>query len=271
MTPRGAEDDLPRLYTEFADWFHLLTAPADYAEDARLYLDLLADASGEPPRTLLELGSGGGNNASHYKRAVRATLVDRSPGMLRLSRRLNPECEHRQGDMRSVRLGRTFDAVLVQDAVLYLTTEDDLRQAMATAFVHCRPGGAALFAPDFVRETFVPATTHGGHDGAGRALRYLAWIRDPDPADTTYVVDFVYLFHEDGRPTRTAHDRHVQGLFGRADWLRLLGEVGFRPAVRPFAHSELPAGAVTVFVAVKPDAPDERGAPAGAPSPAPAC
>jgi hypothetical protein len=263
VTERGADDGddgLPRLYTEFADWFHLLTAPADYAEDARLYLDLLSEAAGAPPRTLLELGSGGGNIASHYKHAVRATLVDRAPRMLRLSRRLNPECEHRRGDMRSVRLGRTFDAVLVQDAVLYLTTEDDLRRAMATAFVHCRPGGAALFAPDYVRETFAPATTHGGHDGAGRALRYLAWIRDPDPGDTTYVVDFAYLFQEDGRPTRSAHDRHLHGLFGRAVWLRLLEEAGFRAAERPFAHSELPPGAVTVFVARKPDAPAERDA-----------
>jgi SAM-dependent methyltransferase len=253
MTERDTDHDLPRLYTEFADWFHLLTAPADYAEDARLYLDLLAEAAGAPPRTLLELGAGGGNNASHYKRSVRATLVDLSPGMLALSRRLNPECEHLRGDMRTVRLGRTFDAVLVQDAVLYLTTEDDLRRAMATAFVHCLPGGVALFAPDYVRETFAPATTHGGHDGPGRALRYLAWIRDPDPDDTTYVVDFAYLFHEDGRPTRSAYDRHVQGLFGRADWLRLLQEVGFRPAERPFAHSELPAGSVTVFLGRKPD------------------
>jgi len=260
MTQRGADDDLPLLYTELADWFHLLTAPADYAEDARLYLDLLADAGGAPPRTLLELGSGGGNNASHYKRWVRATLVDRSPGMLRLSQRLNPECEHRQGDMRSVRLGRTFDAVLVQDAVLYLTTEEDLRATMATAFEHCRPGGVALFAPDYVRETFAPATTFGGHDGAGRALRYLAWIRDPDPTDTTYVVDFAYLLQEDGQPTRSVHDRHVHGLFGRADWLRLLEEAGFRPDERPFAHSELPAGSVTVFVARKPDAPVEGAA-----------
>jgi SAM-dependent methyltransferase len=243
---------LPLLYTAYADWFHLLTSPASYAEDARLYLDMLAAVAGAPPQTLLELGSGGGNNASHYKQRVQATLVDLSPRMLALSQRLNPECEHIQGDMRSIRLGRTFDAVLVQDAVLYLTTEDDLRQAMATAFEHCRPGGAALFAPDFVRETFAPATSHGGDDGAGRALRYLAWIRDPDPADTSYVVDFAYLFQEDGQPTRVAHDRHVHGLFARADWLRLLGEAGFRAEVRPFAHSELPPGAMNVFVGMRP-------------------
>ncbi len=249
---RPVLDDPLLLYSEFADWFPLLSAPADYAEDARLYLDLLADATGSPPRTLLELGSGGGNNASHYKRSVDATLVDLSPQMLRVSQRLNPECEHIQGDMRSVRLGRTFDAVLVHDAVLYLTTEDELRSTMATAFEHCRPGGVALFAPDFVRETFTPATTHGGHDGSGRAMRYLAWLWDPDPTDTTYVVDFAYLFHEDGQPTRSAYDRHLHGLFGRADWVRLLEEVGFLPTIRPFEHSELPSGLVSVFLGLKP-------------------
>jgi SAM-dependent methyltransferase len=245
-------DASPRLYSEFADWYHLLSAPGEFAEDARLYLETLARAARIPLRGLLELGSGGGNVAFHYKHRVQATLVDVSPDMLALSQRLNPECEHRHGDMRSVRLGQSFDAVLVHDAVQYMTTESDLRQAIVTAYAHCRPGGAALFAPDFTRETFLPATTHGGHDGDGRAMRYLAWISDPDPSDTSYVVDFAYLFHEDGRPTRSVQERHVQGVFARADWLRLLAEAGFYPSAQPFPHSELPADSVVVFVGVRP-------------------
>ncbi len=43
-------DELPRLYTEFADWFHLLTAPADYAEEAAFFLRLFTQASGAPDR-----------------------------------------------------------------------------------------------------------------------------------------------------------------------------------------------------------------------------
>ena len=61
-------DSLPRLYGEFASWFHLLTAPEDYSEDAAFYIDLLQDASTGTLRTLLEFGSGGGNVASHMKR-----------------------------------------------------------------------------------------------------------------------------------------------------------------------------------------------------------
>lgn len=111
-------DGLPRLYTDLASWFHLLTAPEDYAEEAAFYQQCILDASAAPPRTLLELGSGGGNMASHYKRRFESTLVDPAPGMLDLSRRLNPECEHVERDMRTVRLGRLFDVVFVHDAVM---------------------------------------------------------------------------------------------------------------------------------------------------------
>jgi len=247
-------DEQPQLYTELADWYPLLTAPSEYAEEAAFFLQLFTDALGEPPRTLLELGSGGGHMASHYKRDVlRVTLTDVSPHMLAQSERLNPGCEHVQGDMRSLRVSRVFDAVLVHDAVCYLTTEAGLRQAMETAFLHCRPGGAAIFAPDHVRENFAEGVEAGGHDAAGRGLRYLMWTWDADPTDETYVVDFAYLLREQGQPMRSIYDRHVCGLFDRGTWLRLLQEVGFRKlAVRPLEVSDGPPGSFEVFVALKP-------------------
>lgn len=179
-------------------------------------------------RELLELGSGGGNNAFQLKQHFSLTLTDLSGEMLAVSQRLNPDCEHIEGDMRTLRLGRRFDAVLVHDAVAYLTDEDDLRAAVETAFVHLHPGGAALFAPDDVRETFVPGTDHGGHDADdGRGLRYVEWTTDPDPADTSYTVDFAYLLRERDGSMRVEHDRHLCGLFARADWLGLLTDAGF--------------------------------------------
>ena len=243
-----------RLYDDLASWFHLLTAPADYEEEATFYLGLLTEALGEPPRLLLELGSGGGHMASHYKREIpHVTLTDLSPRMLELSARLNPGLEHVQGDMRTLRLGRRFDVVFVHDAVCYLTTEADLRLAMETAFVHCRPGGAAIFAPDHLRENFAASVETGGHDDARRGLRYLMWTWDPDPTDATYVVDFAYLLREEGQPMRSVYDRHVCGLFDRATWLRLLEEVGFHHvAVRPLEHPDVPPGSVDVFVAQRP-------------------
>jgi len=230
MLNGGPRDGL-RLYDELADWFHLLTAPAEYADEASFIHDLLRAHVAGPLETLLELGSGGGNTASHLRERLRLTLTDLSPAMLDLSRTLNPDCEHLVADMRSARLGRTFDAVLIHDAVMYMTTEADLRAALETAFVHLRPGGAAVVAPDCVRETFRPKTDHGGHDGAGRALRYLEWTYDPDPDDTTFFTDFALLLREGASDVRVRYDRHVEGLFARATWLDLLREVGFVPSV----------------------------------------
>ncbi|MBI5947160.1 MAG: class I SAM-dependent methyltransferase [Chloroflexi bacterium] len=218
----------PRLYTEFAEWFHLLTAPVDYAPEAAAYHRMFDTASGGTARTLLELGSGGGNTASHLKAWYTCTLVDLSPQMLALSRTINPDCEHLQGDMRDVRLGREFDCVFVHDAVEYMTTEADLRAAMATARAHCRPGGVALFVPDCVRETFAPSTDHGGHDGPdGRGLRYLEWTTDPGPGDTTYTVDFAYLLRDSDGAVHVEHDRHIFGVFPRGDWVRWMEGAGF--------------------------------------------
>jgi SAM-dependent methyltransferase len=243
----------PKLYWDYADWYHLLTAPEDYAEEAAFYLALLTEALGHPPRSVVELGAGGGSMAWHYKRQVPAvTLTELSPAMVELGRQLNPDCENLQGDMRDLRLGRQFDAVFAHDAICYMTTEADLRLAMETAWTHCRPGGAAVFAPDLVRENFVDEVDTGGHDGQGRALRYMLWTSDPDPTDDQYLDEFVYVLHEAGHPTRTIYDPHLMGLFSRETWLRLLRAVGFQASVRPLVHSEVPPGAVEVFVCRKP-------------------
>jgi SAM-dependent methyltransferase len=222
-----------RIYGDLAPWFHLLTAPSDYAGEAARYRTLIHEELPDA-RTLLELGSGGGNNASHLKAHFVCTLSDLSPQMLTLSRALNPECEHILGDMRTLRLGRTFDAVFVHDAVMYLASEDELRACMETAFAHTRPGGVALFAPDCTRETFEAGTDHGGHDGDdGRALRYLEWSHPPDPGGTSFEVDYVVVLIESGHDPRVVHDHHVNGLFPEHTWLHLLESAGFTARLVP--------------------------------------
>ena len=219
-----------KLYDELAEWWPLFSAPADYAEEAAFFARVLASACKPAPRTVLELGSGGGNNALYLKSQFEMTLVDLSPQMIAVSRALNPQCEHHSGDMRTVKLGRTFDAVFIHDAIAYMTSADDLQAAMRTAYRHCRKGGVALFVPDCVRETFVEETKHGGHDGDdGRSLRYLMWSFDPDSTDTTYRTDFAIILRDNRGDTRVVHDSHIEGLFPRAEWMRLLRETGFEP------------------------------------------
>ena len=241
------------IYSELAEWWPLLSRPADYADEASDYTRALQRYAQVPVRSLLELGSGGGNNASHMKASFeRLTLVDLSERMLAVSRGLNPDCAHVAGDMRTVRLGRDFDAVFVHDAICYMTTVDDVAAVAETAFVHCRPGGAAIFAPDHVGGTIVSTTSHGGHDGEdGRGLCYLEWAWDPDPSDTTYLVDYALLVRSSDGSTEVRHDRHVEGLFPESTWLDVLRPAGFEPTALTSVHSEHVAE-TRMFVGVKP-------------------
>lgn len=242
----------PRLYGELAEWWPLLSDPADYEDEARIFAEAIEQTSERSVHTVLELGCGGGNNASHLEARYEMTLTDVSADMLAVSKKLNPGCEHLQGDMRTLRLGRVFDAVFVHDAVAYMTTEEDLEAAMRTAHEHLAPGGVALFVPDDTTECFRQSTSIGGHDGDGRALRYLQWEHPPRPGETSFEITFVYVLRQ-GDTERVETDKHLLGVFPRAVWLSLLEGVGFRTETLPFRHSSFaPDDERELFLGLRP-------------------
>ena len=240
-----------RMYGPLAPWFHLITHPDSYAEEAAHILRLAEATCATKPETLLELGSGGGNMASHLKKHLRCTLTDLSTDMIAVSHSLNPECEHVQGDMRELDLGAHFDVVLIHDAINYMTRETDLTAAIETAARHTKMGGGVILLPDAITESFAVGTRHGGVDAAdGRSLRYLEWTHDIEPGSTTYEVDYALILREPGKPPRVESDRHIVGLFPRSTWLGLIEAAGLEPVELdiedPFAEER------TAFTARRP-------------------
>jgi SAM-dependent methyltransferase len=235
------------LYSDLAHWWPLFSPPAHYVEEAADIIPTLKEAPDAVPKTMLELGCGGGSLAFHLKSEFVLTLTDLSEQMLAVSRAINPECEHARGDMRTLDLGREFDLVMIHDAIMYLIDPGSLRAAFATAHRHCRRGGAVVILPDFVAETYQPGTESGGENGPdGRAMRWLQWTWDPDVHDTVF--DTVYSFllrHGDGSVT-VDMDHHKCGLFPRASWLSWLQGAGFHTTSRMDPWNR------DVFIAKKP-------------------
>jgi SAM-dependent methyltransferase len=226
----GEPDGEYRLYQELAGWWPLISPPGEYAAEAA-YLAAVLRTAEIPVRTVLDLGSGGGHVASHLTGEFDLTLVDRSAGMLAASQRLNPGSAHQQGDMRTLRLGRLFDAVLVHDAIDYVTTEADLGRVIATAFAHCRPGGIAVFVPDYTAETFRPGSGGGGSTAPdGRQGSFREWRSDPDPADDWIEVRYEFVLRGADGSTEVVRETHRLGAFRRGTWLRLLAGAGFTAA-----------------------------------------
>jgi len=242
--------ELPKMYTKLASWWPLISAPEDYEEEAKAFINILK-SNCKDIKTLLELGCGGGNNASHLKKYFKITLTDISPSMIEVSKKLNPECEHIEGDMRNIRLGHTFDAVFIHDAIMYMTNEADLKKAIETAYIHCKDGGCVLIVPDAFKENFSPKTEHGGHDGEKRSMRYLEWIYDPDPFDSTYITDFAHLLHGENGEVRIKYDRHINGIFSKDKWLDIVSELGFKSKIIPIEHSKMEKGQYNAILGVK--------------------
>ena len=240
-----------RMYTDVAPWWHLLSHPDDYTEEAGVFARVFRDElNGSLDVALLELGSGGGNNASHMKKTFTMTLADVSPDMIAASKSLNPECEHIVADMRSVRLDRQFDGVFIHDAICYMGTVADLRAAIQTAYAHVRPGGIALLVPDEVAETYAPSTSHGGHDGDdGRSMRYLEW--NYRTGETRTATDYVYILREADGSTSVVPDHHELGLFSGSTWLSLLSDAGFSAQMVSYTLSDVDEE-LTMFVARRP-------------------
>ncbi len=222
-----------RIYHELANWWPLISPTAEYEQEAAYLSVLLSSACDQarPVRTLLDLGSGGGHVAVHLKDKFTLTLVDVSDDMLAVSRELNPECVHARGDMRTIRLGRQFDAVLVHDAIDYITTQGDLLQVARTAFAHCRPGGIALFVPDYVAETFREFTGGGGGDtdSAGRLGSFRERTWDPDPSDDWVQAEYEFSLRSADGTVQVIREAHRLSAFSRATWSRVLPEAGFEP------------------------------------------
>jgi SAM-dependent methyltransferase len=250
-----------RLYDDLAGWWPLISPVQEYSGEARALAAVLATAA-VPVREVLDLGSGGGHLAWHLKGAMRLTLADRSEPMLAVSRQLNPECEHLRADMLTVRLGRLFDAVLVHDAIDYVTTQAGLRQVTTTAFAHCRPGGIAVFVPGHTAQTFRPGTGRGGSSAAGRQASFRERTWDPDPADDWVQAEYEFTLRDADGSVQVVREAHRLGAFSEQAWLRALTAAGFTAQAGPGAAAGaggpggLPGMPRNVFAGHRPAGPD---------------
>jgi SAM-dependent methyltransferase len=242
-----------RLYTDLA-WLWPMWGDAaeEYAHYCRHVAGLIERHVEHPAGTLLDIGCGGGKNVFNLKGRFNVTGVDLSPTMLAQASALNPDSTFVHGDMRTFRLGRTFDAVLMDDAISYMTCLADLVAAFRTASDHLKPGGVLVATPDVTTETFrqnrtiaTPATRTGTR--ADLDVVFVENVYDPDPSDEQYETTILYLIRDHGH-LRIETDHWTMGLFPLDTWRRVLRETGFELHEGPYGAGE---DEYTVFACVK--------------------
>ena len=226
-----------RLYEDLA-WIWPMWSDPDDASDpngcpawCERMTELIGKYSKHPAHSILNMACGGGKNAFNLKRHFEVTGIDLSPAMLDHAKRLNPECEFLPADMRTCKLGRQFDAVMIDDGIWHITTLPDLKAVFRTAFEHLRPGGVMVVTPEETKETFrqnhVKVSEIGGRLKPGNLdVVVIETSQDPDPTDDTAESVMIYLIREDGK-LRVETDVGIGGLFALDAWRTALGVAGF--------------------------------------------
>ncbi|ACH39577.1 SAM-dependent methyltransferase, type 11 [Citrifermentans bemidjiense Bem] len=139
----------------YSHYYDLLYKDKDYAGEAR-YIDELIRKHSPGAKRILNLGCGTGRHDFELmKLGYQVTGLDLSEEMLAVAAKrltdMHPgpapaALRFLQGDVRTVRLGETFDVVISLFHVMsYQSTNDDLHKAFATAKAHVAPGGLFLF------------------------------------------------------------------------------------------------------------------------------
>ena len=102
-----------------------------------------------PPTSLLDIGCGNGRLLASLSASIPECWgVDLVGSNIAYARSRGGPCVFHVGDMRTVRLGRTFDAVIcLGNALSYLLTDEDLAQGVATFGAHTRPGSLLILDP----------------------------------------------------------------------------------------------------------------------------
>lgn len=148
------------VFKSYSRYYNLLYQDKNYAGEAAYINSLIARHLPGAAR-ILDLGCGTGRHCFLLaEMGYEVTGVDMSAEMLAVANaRLAsqsvqpappdphpPLVSFHRGDIRTVRLGRTFDLVVSLFHVMsYQTTNDDLAAAFATARSHLKPGGVFIF------------------------------------------------------------------------------------------------------------------------------
>lgn len=224
-----------RSYSDLA-WTESIIAPhEEYAEETELFSKVIKEHSKIEARTLLHLGCGAGGNDYTFKRHFKVTGVDISEDMLKIAKERNPEVTYLYGDMRAMRLKECFDAIAIPDSIGHMTTVEDLRGAIITAYNHLKPGGVLLIVAnikeEFKENNFVYTGSKGDTEITIFENNYV-----PDPAGTTYEATLVFLIRRKGK-LEIHSDIGTIGRFNLSTWLDLLKEVGVEVKQMKLEHS----------------------------------
>lgn len=239
---------MDHLYRHSVEAYEVLHAARgkDYGHEAAAVVERIRRRRPDA-RSLLDVACGSGLHLAAFQElGFDVEGVDLSSAMLAAARGRLPDVALHEEDMRTLRLGRRFDAVVcLFSAIGYMTTVEDLTSAIATMAAHLVPGGVLVVEPWFEPDDWHDGSVFSEAAKAGElaVARVSRSWREGDQS----VIEMHYAL---ARPKRTWSfvEPHRMGLFTTGQQLD-----AFRTAGLTVEHEPKPGLTDRgLFVAVAP-------------------
>lgn len=141
-----------KTFDAYAQYYDLLYKDKDYQSESA-YTNRLIKAINPEAKSLLNLGCGTGKHDLHFlNQGYDVVGIDLSPGMIQeanafLSKDIAAgKASFREGDVRTIRLNRKFDAVVsLFHVISYQTLNSDITSMLETVAAHLPKGGIFVF------------------------------------------------------------------------------------------------------------------------------
>lgn len=142
-------------------------------------------------RSVLDAGCGTGRIGRELaRRGLEVVGVDVDPAMIEVARRKAPDLDWRLGDLATVDLGRTFEAVLLAGNVMLFLAPGTERAVVTNMARHVAPNGLLVAGFQLMRGRITLAEYDGFAEEAGLRLaeRFSTWDRQPSDPESGYAL-----------------------------------------------------------------------------------
>jgi len=200
--------------------------PAEAAELNRIIQEACPTA-----KTLLDVACGTGAHLIEMQRWYTVEGVDVSPAMLAVARTRLPGVPLHEADMRTLDLGKTFDAVTcLFSSIGYMHDPGELQAAVARLAAHVAPGGVLIIdgwvRPDQWRDNFRPDHPDAAHDSEVTVVRLSFSRREGSITE----LEMHHLVQTDGG-IEYFTETHRLRLTETADYVSAVTDVGLKAQV----------------------------------------
>jgi SAM-dependent methyltransferase len=216
-------------WTKLARYYDKIHQRRNYEKDVD-FLEKIFRKHGLKVRDILDVACGTGAHAALLvKRGYNVVGVDLNEEMLNIARRKVKNVAFVKGDMRRLKLDRTFDTVICMfNSIAYNQTLSELRKTLSGFREHLKPRGIVVFDTAFLRENFV----HGnrGVTGYDDDELTIARFSFSGKSGKKGRLTFSYLIRE-GNDFNYKRDVHEFGLFSLSEIIRAMRKAGFTAEV----------------------------------------